>query len=102
MAMGLVRAGAEERDGLVPRAAAERVDGLGPDLPPVAPDVVRPGEPAMFDGQQELAGGGEVAVPLVDEAAADAAGPEAHDQDPGAVVRSRGVVDPLDSQHLFV
>jgi hypothetical protein len=45
---------------------------------------------------------GDVAVPFVDLFAADAAGPEAHDQDAGAVGGFRGVVDPLDFHHLFL
>lgn len=52
--------------------------------------------------EQQFAGGGDVAVPLVDPFAADAAGPEAHDEDSGAVGVFLRVVDPFDFHHLFL
>jgi len=102
VAVIFVHAGAEERDRLPPGAAAELVEGLGRNLLPVAAHVVLPGQPFVLEGEEQVAGGREVAVPFVDLAAADAAGPEAHDEDAGAVGRFRGVVDPFCFQHLFV
>jgi hypothetical protein len=102
MAVMLVRAGAEERDRLVPGAAAEGVDGVRPDFLPVTPDVLLPGQAVALEVEQQLAGGGDVTVPLVDPLAADAAGPEAHDEDAGAVGVFPRVVDPLDFHHLFL
>ena len=101
MAVVLVLAAAEQRDRLVPRPAAEGVDGLGPDLVPVALHVPIPGQAGVLDREEKVPRGGQVPVPFVDPLAADAAGPEAHDQDSGAVGGFPGVVDPLDFQHLF-
>jgi hypothetical protein len=98
----LVRAGAEDRDRLVARAAAESVDGRGRNLLPVAADVVLPGQAPVLDLEEQFPGGREVAVPLVDLVAADAAGPEAHDEDAGSIFFVRRVVDPFRFQHLFL
>lgn len=101
MAVGLVLAAAQERDGFPARAASEGVDGLGADLPPVAPDVVPPRESGALEREEQVARGGDVAVPFVDAVAPDAAGPEAHDEDAGAVARVGRIVDPFDFEHLF-
>src|SRR6185295_2244302 len=85
VAVGLVLAAAEERDRSATGAAAERIDGLGADLLPIAFHVLRPGEAAPLERLEQVAGGGDVAVPFVDAFPTDAAGPEAHDQDAGAV-----------------
>ena len=98
----LVRAAAQQRDRLPSGTAAEGVDRLGPDLLPVAFHVPVPGQPLMLEGLEQLPGGGDVAVPFVDPVAPDPAGPEAHDQDTGAVGGSPGVVDPLDFHHLVL
>jgi hypothetical protein len=100
--MILVRAAAQERDRLAPGAAAERVDRVGQDLLPVAPHVLAPGEAAALEGVEQVHGGGQVAVPFVDPVAPDAAGPEAHDEDAGAVRGFPGIVDPFDFHHLFL
>jgi hypothetical protein len=100
--MLLVRAGAEQRDGLVPRAAAERVDGGGRELLHVPAREGFPGKSLVLEGVDELPGGSEVAVPVVDLLAADAAGPEAHHEDAGSIIFVRRVVDPFGFQHLFL
>ena len=102
MAMGLFLAAAEQRDRLAAGAAAKGVDGLGPDLSPIPFHVLRPREAAVLDVEEQFAGGSQVPVPFVDAFAADAAGPEPHDQHAGAVGVFRGVVDPLYFHHLFL
>ena len=102
MAVGLLGAAAEQGDGPAPGAAAERVDRLGTDLPPVASHVPAPGQTFVLEGVEQFARRGDVAVPLVDSVPSDPAGPEAHDQDAGPVGGFRRVVDPLDFHHLFL
>jgi hypothetical protein len=97
----LILAAAEQGDGFLPRPAAEIVDRLGPDLLPVAPHIAVPGQAVVLDVGQQLAGGGQVAIPFVDLGPADAAGPEAHDQHAAAVGGFRAVIDALQFQHLF-
>jgi hypothetical protein len=98
----LVRAAAQQRDRLPAGAAAEGVDRLGPDLLPVAFHVPVPGQALVLERLEQFSGRGDVAVPFVDPVAPDPAGPEAHDQDAGAVGGFPGFVDPLDFHHLFL
>jgi hypothetical protein len=56
----------------------------------------------MLVGVEQLPGGGQVAVPFVDLAPADAAGPEPHDEHARPVGFFPRLIDPLCFQHLFL
>jgi hypothetical protein len=102
VAVVLVLAAAEQRDRLATGAAAEGVDRLGGDLLPIAFHVPLPRQPLALEGAEQVDRRGDVSVPFVDLFPADAAGPEAHDQDAGAVGGFPRVIDSLNFHHLFL